>query len=254
MNTKTILLAAIGACVLTACSTSRPQVWTGASTSVRDHLGTVGVRVDYAESHDFVFDQPDTKGRATRDMAGLGIGSSLIAAGSDPRAALPAIMLLPAFALGGAVYGSVAGVSSAKLHQALDSVTNAAAACDLIVLLPEKIVSHAWSRGFDVVDASTGRTNYDTLLTMRVMTQQLIGTGSESPNPALLLHYSVQVFLTDANGRALYNTYVETRSRRRDFVAWTANDARRLREETSRLQTEIAAKIAGRVFLGEDSE
>lgn len=254
MNTKTILLAAISACVLTACSTSRPQVWTGAPMSVRDRLGTVGVRVDYAQSRDFVFEQPDTKGRATRDMAGLGIGSSLMAAGSDPRAALPAIMLMPAFALGGAVYGSVAGVSSAKLHQALDAMTNASTRCNLIAPLPEQILSQAWSRGFDVVDASPGRTNYNTLLTMRVVTQQLIGTGSESPNPALLLHYLVQVRLTDSSGSALYGTYVETKSRRWNFVEWTEDGARRLREETSRQQNEIAAKLVGRVFLGEDSE
>lgn len=254
MNTKTILLAAISACVLTACSTSRLQVWTGASTSVRDRLGTVGVRVDFAQSRGFVFEEPDTKGGAARDMAGLGIGSSFMAAGSDPRAALPAIMLLPAFALGGAVYGSVAGVSSSKLHQALDAVTNATAACDLIVLLPEKIVSQAWSCGFHMVDASTGRTNYNTLLTMRVVTQQLIGTGSESPNPALLLHYLMQVCLTDGNGRALYSTYVETRSRRRHFVEWAKDDARCLREEITRQQNEIAVKIVGRVFLGEASE
>ena len=87
MNTKTILLAAISACVLTACSTSRPQVWTGASTNVRDRLGTVGVRVDYAQSHDFVFDQPDTKGRATRDMAGQAIHANLIGAAGAERAA-----------------------------------------------------------------------------------------------------------------------------------------------------------------------
>lgn len=251
MNPIPTLLAAAIAGLLTACSSSRPQVWSGAPSAVRERLGTVGVRLDYAHSRNFVFDEPDSKGSSARDMAGMGIHANLEGASGAGQAGGFVLVLMPAFALGGAIYGSVAGVSATKLHQALDAMTNASPRCDLVGALPEQIVSQAWSRGFDVLDASTGRTNFDTLLTARVVTQQL--TGNESPNPALLLHYLVQVRVTDPSGRMLYDTYVETKSRRRSFVEWAEDGARRLREETSRRQDEIAAKIVSRVFLGEDS-
>jgi hypothetical protein len=210
--------------------------------------------VDYAESHDFVFDQPDTKGRATRDMAGQAIHANLIGAAGAERAAPFVLALIPAFALGGAVYGSVAGVSAPKLNRALDAITNASGRCDLGLRLPEEIVSQAWARGRAVMDASTGQTNYDTLLTVRIAAQQLMGRGTESPNPALMLHCLVHARLTDARGSVLYDTYVETKGRRRDFVEWAEDGARRLREEAARQQNAIAAKLVGRVFLGEDSE
>ena len=161
---------------------------------------------------------------------------------------------MPAFALGGAIYGNLAGVSATKLNQALAAVTNASAECDLTRRLAESIVNRAWSDGCEVMDASAGQTNFDTRLTVRVITQQLTRAGNESPDPPLLLHYLVEARLTDAKGELLYSTYCETKSRRWKFVEWAEDDARRLREEAACQREEIAAKLVRRVFLGEDSE
>lgn len=254
MNSTLTMLVSVIAASLTACSTQQPQVWADALPNVRAQMGTVGVRADSTISRDFVFEEPDSKGRSTRDMAGFGIHANLESVAGAERAAPFVLMLMPAFALGGAIYGSVAGVPAAKLIQAVAAVTNASAECDLTRWLPECIVSRARSSGFEVMDASGGRANYDAELTVRVVTQQLTRAGNESPNPALLLHYLVEARLTDAKGDLLYSTYCETKSRRWKFVEWAEDEARRLRKEAACQRDEIAAKLVRRVFLGDDSE
>lgn len=210
--------------------------------------------MDLLGSRDFVFDQPDSRSRSTRDMAGMGIYANAAGAARAERAGGLVLVLMPAFALGGAIYGNVTGVPAGKLSQALAVVTNASAECDLTRRLPESIVSRARSGGFEVMDASAGRTNYDALLTLRVVTQQLTRAGGESPNPALLLHYVVEARLIDPKGGLLYSTYCETKSRRWNFFEWAQDGARRLREEAARQHDEITTKLVRRVFLGEDSE
>ena len=254
MNTGISALLFAMAGLLTSCSTSPRQVWTGAPPQVRDRLGTVGVWVDHSQSREFTFDMPDSKKEATRDMAGLGISANLTGAANADQAGGFVLALLPAFAVGGAIYGAVAGVSAPKLQRALMAMTNATSDCDLIAHLPDRLIADAQARGFKVVDANADEPKWNTLLTARVVTQQLARAGNESPDPALLLHFVVEVRLTDTNRNTLYATYLERRSKRLDFVQWAADGALQMRHETTRLQNEMAAAIISRVFLGEDSE
>ena len=70
MKMKLTMLAGTMAALLTACSTSNPQLWTGAPPNIRAQMGTVGVRLDSVPARDFVFDEPESKSRSTRDKAG----------------------------------------------------------------------------------------------------------------------------------------------------------------------------------------
>ena len=256
MNVKTLMLVSASAACLTACSTSpsRPQVWEGASPQVREHLGTVGVRVNYAQSRAFVSDMPDAKKIAAGEGAAFGVAASLAATASIESAAPLALMLMPAFAAGGAIYGSIAGVSEAELRAGLTAVTNTLRDCDLAVHLPERIIEQARARDFDIVDARGHDAVCDTRLSVRIVTQQLARGALETPNPDLFLHYVVEAKLTDTNGTALYSTYVEMTSNRRSFSDWAEHDARRLRRESQRMAQQIAGKIVARVFLGTASK
>src|SRR6185503_19340879 len=138
MNFKTLMLVTACAGSVIGCSTpSPPQVWEGAPAGVRERLGTVGVRVDYTQSRDFVFDTPEKKRTAAADGAGAGVTLNLYAAAHMDNAAPLALVLLPAFAAGGAIYGSIAGVPEADLQAGLTAVTNTLRDCDLAVHLPE---------------------------------------------------------------------------------------------------------------------
>jgi hypothetical protein len=255
MHMKMLLLVSAFAGLCVGCSTpSQPQVWAGAPPEIREGLGTVGVRVAYAESRDFVADMPDGKRTAAGEGVGFGVAANLVAAAYADKAAPVVLALMPAFALGGAVYGSVAGVSAPEFQRSLTAITNSLRECDLVVHLPEQIVEQARAREFDVVDARGRDAVCDTRLTVRVVTQQLSRGGIETPDPALFLQYVVEARVTDANGNMLYSTYVETTSRRRDFTEWAENDARRLRRESQRMAREISNKIVGRVFSGVASE
>jgi hypothetical protein len=254
MNTRFSMPAIALAGLLVGCATSERQIWPGASPQVRERLGTVGVRVDHSQPRDFAFEEPETKGKSTRDMIGLGISANLGAAVVADGAAPFVLVTMPAFIVGGALYGNVAGISAPKLTRALQAITNATHDCDLAVRFPGEVIGTAQRHGFNLLDASITEGNCDTVLTLRVITQQLVSVGNEGPNPALLLHFLVEARLTDANHQTLYSTYAEARSRRRDFIEWTQDDARRLRNEALRLHRKIARQIVGRVFLGEASE
>ncbi len=255
MNARFFTLALAAAGLLTACSTSHPpaQVWEGAPLEVRERLGIVGLRVEYAESREFSSDAPDARGVAAGDAASVGLAANLNGAAHAGKAAPLVLALMPAFVVGGAIYGSVTGVPEAELKRAITAVTNAWRECDLMVQLPERVMDRARADDFTVVDGRGGNVQCHSSLALRIVTQQLARGGIEDANPALFLHYVVEARVIGTNGM-LYSTYVEATSRRRDFTEWAEDDARRLRRESKRMAEQIAGKIVDRVFHGNASE
>jgi hypothetical protein len=254
MNATTVVLGLAIASLFTACKSPQatPQIWPGATPEVRARLGTVDVQIDHARSRQFVFEVPDTKGGAAHDSSGMAVSHNLIGAGGAGTGAIFVLALMPLSAAGGAIYGSLSGVSRTELHDALSQITNAVRASDLLVHFPEHIVEQARAQNFPALDARGHSRVGKTKLRLRVMTQHLVQVN-ESPNSPLWLHYVVEAQVLDAGDSLLYRTYVTAISPRRKFTEWAVHDGERLRRESQRMMQDMASQIVGRVFRGEDS-
>ncbi len=257
MKAKTIVLGLAITSLFTACKSPKatPQIWPGASPEVRARLGTVGVQIDHPHSRPFVFDVPDTRGGAAHDMSGMAVSHNLRGAGeSGNGAAVIFVMaMLPVSAAGGAIYGSLAGVSKTKLHDALNQMTNGVRASDLLVHFPVEIVEQARAQHFQATDARRPGAVCHSKLSLRVVTQQLVRVN-ESPNSALQLHYVVEAQVLGADDSLLYSTYVTAISPRRKFIEWAAHDGETLRWDSQRMMQGMATKILHRIYRGEGSE
>lgn len=262
MNANTLWLGAATAVLFTACqSPTQPQVWPGASPEIRAQLGTVGVQVDYPCSRAFVFEMPETRGDSAHDLSGTAVSFNLASAGDlasegSQGAGMAAIFVLafvPVSAAGGAIYGSLAGVSKTRLHDALNGMTNALRAADLLVHFPAEIIEQARAQDFPATDARGHGATFHTRLKLRVMTQHLVRVN-ESPNSDLQLHYVVEARVLGAGDSLLYSTYVSAISPRRKFIEWAAHDGETLRQESQRMMQKMASQIVGRTYRGEDSE
>lgn len=257
MNANTFVLGLAIALLGTACKSPKatPQIWPGASPEVRSQLGTVGVQMDHARSRQFIFEMPATKRGAAHDISGMAVSRNLSAA-CDPANGAGVIFvmaMLPLSAAGGAIYGSLAGVSGTELCHALNQMTNAVRASDLLVHLPGAIIEQAQAQHFQATDACRPGAVCHSKLSLRVMTQQLVRVN-ESPNSALYLHYVVEARVLSAGDAPLYTTYVSALSPRRKFCEWAAHDGEVLRQDSRRMMQEMASKILSRVYQGEDSE
>lgn len=254
MKANTIVLGLAITSLFTACKSPRatPQVWPGASPEVRARLGTVDVQIDHARSRPFVFEVPDTRGGAAHDISGMAVSHNLIGAGGAGTGAIFVLAVVPLTAAGGAIYGSLTGVSKTDLHDALDQMTNAVRASDLLVNFPEHILEQARAQNFPAIDARGLSRICETKLRLRVVTQHLVQVN-ESPNAPMRLHYVVEAQVLDAGNSLLYRTYVTAISPRRKFTEWAAHDGERLRRESQRMMQEMASQIVSRVFRGEDS-
>jgi hypothetical protein len=254
MNANTLWLSAAAAVLFTACqSPTTPQVWPGTSPGIRAQLGTVGVQVDYPNSRQFVFEVPETRGDSAHDLSGMAAAHNIASAGGAGAGAIFVLALVPVSAAGGAIYGSVAGVSKTKLHDALNRMTNALRAADLIAHLPEQIIEQARAQDFQATDARGHGATFNTRLKLRVVTQHLVRVN-ESPNSDLRLHYVVEAQVQGVDGAPLYNTHVAAISSRRKFAEWAAHDGVTLRRESQRMMQKMVSQIVARVFRGEDSE
>jgi hypothetical protein len=111
------------------------------------------VQVDYPSSRPFVFEVPETRGDSAHDLSGMAAAHNIASAGGAGAGAIFVLALVPVSAAGGAIYGSVAGVSKTKLHDALNRMTNALRAADLIAHLPEQIIEQARAQDFQATDA-----------------------------------------------------------------------------------------------------
>jgi hypothetical protein len=254
MKATTVVLALSITALFTACKSPRatPQVWPGASPEVRARLGTVDVQIDHPASRQFVFEVPDTKGGAAHDSSGMAVSHSLSGAGGAGQAAIFVLAMLPLTAAGGAIYGSLTGVSRTALHDALNQMTNAVRASDLLVHFPEHVLKQARAQNFPALDAHERGRAGKTKLRLRVVTQHLVQVN-ESPNSPLRLHYVVEAQVLDAGDSLLYRTYVTAISPRRKFTEWAAHDGENLRRDSQQMMQDMASQIVGRVFRGEDS-
>lgn len=254
MNTSTIALGLAIATLFTACKSPRatPQIWPGASPEVRSRLGTVEVQIDRPVSRQFTFEVPDTRAGAAHDLSGMAVSRNLIGAGGAGTGAIFVLALVPFTAAGGAIYGSLAGVSKTDLHDALKQMGDAVRASDLLVHFPEHVLEQARAQNFPALEARGPSRVCETKLRLRAVTQHLVQMN-ESPNAPLWLHYVVEVQVLDAGDALLYRTYVTALSPPRKFTEWAAHDGEILRRESQQMMQDMASQIVSRVFRGEDS-
>jgi hypothetical protein len=253
MNAWNFVMAAAMAVLLLGCaSPSERQIWSGAPASLRGRLGVVGVVIE-TNSRAFTYDIPLTRGEAARDMSGLAISGNLLAAAHSDRAGGLVLLGLPVAAVGGVIYGAVAGLNKSELQRTLTAITNTTAKIDLRDNFLELVKHEAGKHGFPLRDALDRDEAIHHVLQLRVVRQEL-STPSETPNPGLSLHLLIHARLIDSAGQVVYDTYFERRGSRQSFATWAADDARRFRSEWREMQEKAASTILERIFLGEDSE
>jgi hypothetical protein len=250
MNVSTAVASLACLALATACSSTKKQFFPGVSAEMRERMGVVGIYVDTARSEPFTFDTPTTRKDAWKEAASVGAVAP-VAVTASPAA----LLVTPLTILGGAAYGGSLGVPEGKLAAAITSFTNAVESMALADTLPALLVIRAapitTNRLVLVSADGMAAERMTTLLSIRVLNQQL--TGAESYNPDLALHMVAAVELLDGgSGSVLHSFYVQRLSPRHKFLEWAEHESRLFRAEFTRMQDELADEIATKTFLGDD--
>lgn len=171
--------------------------------------------------------------------------------------------LAPVVGLGGAVYGAMAAESAttvAEAEAALQGVLGEGrfqeALRDRVFLVAQEGTRRPLvrleqpsptAREEAASDSSRAAGHVDTVLEVRL---EDVGFAGCCINPPLALIVKVETrLLRVEDGKTLYESTLEYRSRTRKFVSWAANDAQMFRDELNRAAQSLAEKIVEDVFL-----
>lgn len=173
------------------------------------------------------------------------------------------ILLSPACALGGAVYGAIAAETSEKVEEAEATLNKAVVDLNIREAIRDRLFQIAHqetryaltlligqapaARDAVVADRSSARQETDTILEVSVPRFGLEGGGINPPLPLVVTAHARLV--RGADGTQLYAAAWTYRSGTRKFLEWAANNGQPLRAELERAVQTLAETIVEELFL-----
>jgi hypothetical protein len=229
---------------------------------VRDTLGTIGVMS--RDSPAFDYSTPTTGGASG---AGVGLKMWAVAASNCNGCGLGAGLLpvfLPFFALGGAIYGGVAGESSEAVATAETNLKEAFAEMKVQDVIRDHVYETARDRtrhslvllqptdqpghGGEPLYSALVERGVTTVLEVRVSQIALVAQAVGHNPPMSLVMIADAKLIRSKDGQVFYALSLEDRSLPRQFLAWGANSGQELRDVMTRLSQNLADQIVGKVF------
>lgn len=250
-----LLASLLGLC---GCASGPPPPL---APDLRATLGTIGV-VSRGKSPDLDWSAP-----TTGVGSGAGVGLKMWwALSSQPQGCGNGVcaLTLPFFALGGAIYGGVAGESPEAIANAEAALKEAMAGIHLQAALQESIFQKARDRTryvvvlvqpSDLLGPGT-ESQYSALADQGVTTVLEVGVSQFAligkyigHNPPMMLAVNADAKLIRAkDGEVIYTLPVKYSSIHREFVEWAANNGQALRSEITSIPQFLANEILWRMF------
>lgn len=241
------------------CATRRYTPPSPLSEQVRADLGTIGV-VSARFAPETQLEAPTSgkgsgaaKGAVKGFLGSIGVGLDNVHS-SDSSGLVLGIVLAPVFALGGAVYGTIAAESGQKVQEAQSTLNKAVADLNIPEAMRDRVFQIAQQETrYPLVllteQAPSGREAVfaDTILEVSVPRFGLEGGGINPPLPLVVTAHARLVGVAD--GTEIYAAQWTYRSGTLKFVDWAANNAQPLRTDLERAVQTLAETIVEELFL-----
>ena len=250
------LLVGVLLAVLTACASTpslRKQILSGLEQKTR----TIAIQIDETppnrnfQVHESQAEKGAAAGAATGAFGSLDVGFRT----ADPMALFLGVVLMPVFAVGGAVVGAIAAEPIVH-HYALDQVEGAHALfkateerVNLRALLKDNLSKKTTTFdghkirfiGANGQPGQESAKRAEVQMMARIVTYSLVGELEDDPSVKLLLSGYTRVKADWARGGYTCKWFYRSSSRK--LSEWSANGAERLVGEVQRAATKIADKI-----------
>jgi hypothetical protein len=185
----------------------------------------------------------------------------------DPYSAAGGILLLPVFALGGAIYGAITDQASEDVATAEATLKTTFAGVKVQDVIRDHIVATARDRtrhalvllhhtdrpgpGEASRYAALAERGVTTVLEVRVPQVALVAQRMHHDPPmSMVMRADVELIRVN-DGAAIYRLSLERTRGNREFLAWGANSAEAFRDEVTAMSVTLANDIVDKVFAAD---